>query len=97
MSRKTNILVAVTSFLGGLTTGLLLAPRKGSQSRIWISNQATDLTQWVDTKHRTARYMSNRKLRKFRHKVKRGIQQNIPNLFEATENIDLGKYEISSG
>lgn len=94
MGRKTNILLATTSFLGGVAAGLLLAPKKGSQNRAWVSDHATELANWVDTQHRSARLKSNRKLRKFRQNLQKGVSKNVPNLFEATRNIDLSKNDV---
>jgi gas vesicle protein len=96
MGRKTNFLLATTSFIGGIATGLLLAPKKGSQNRAWVTDNATELANWVDTQSRFARIKSNRKLRKIRRNVQQGISQHIPNLFEATQNIDLSKNDIIS-
>lgn len=97
MGRKTNILLAATSFLGGVAAGLLLAPKKGTQSRAWVSDHATELANWIDTQHRSARYKGHRKLRKLRRNVQQGVQRNVPDLFEATRNIDLSKNDVLSG
>lgn len=97
MGRKTNILLATTSFIGGIAAGLLLAPKKGAQNRAWVSDHATELANWVDTQHRSARHKSNKKLSKLRQNVQQGISQNIPNLFEATRKIDLSKNDVLSG
>lgn len=97
MGRKTNILLATTSFLGGVAAGLLMAPKKGSQNRAWVSDHATELANWVDTQHKHARYQGNRKLRKFHRNLRQGIKKNIPNLFEATHNIDLSENDAIRG
>lgn len=97
MGRKTNILLATTSFIGGIAAGLLLAPKRGSQNRAWVSDHATELANWVDTHNKSVRIKSNKKLRKLRQNVQEGISQNIPNLFEATQNIDLSKNDVLSG
>jgi gas vesicle protein len=91
MGRKTNLLLAATSFLGGVAAGLLLAPKKGSQSRAWVSEHATELANWVDTQRKYARHRSNRKLQKLHRNLRQEISQNIPNLFEATQRIDISK------
>ena len=91
-----SIFLATTSFVGGMAAGLLLAPRKGSQNRAWISNHTTELTDWVDTQGRMARYKSNRQMRNLRNNVHKGIQQNIPNLYKATEQINLSDNDVFS-
>jgi len=99
MRRKTNlgsILLATTSFLGGITAGLLLAPKKGSQNRAWVSDHATELGNWMNTQGKAARLKSDRKLEKFRKNIHKGIKQNVPDLYEATENINLSDKDIIS-
>lgn len=97
MGRKTNIssiLLAATSFIGGVAAGLLLAPKKGSQNRAWVSDHATELANWVDAQHETARDKGSKELHRFRKNVQQGIRQNVPDLYEATENIDLSDNDI---
>lgn len=95
MRQKTNFILAATSFIGGLATGLLLSPKKGSQNRAWVSDHATELAYWADTQHKNAWRKGNSKLSKLRKDVHRQISQNIPNLFDATESIHLSKSDIS--
>lgn len=94
MRQKTNILLAATSFIGGLATGLLLAPKKGSRNRAWVTDHATELAYWADTQHKNAWRKGNSKLRRLRQNVQQQIRQNIPDLFDATENIYLSKSDI---
>lgn len=99
MGRKTNIgsiLLAATSFIGGVAAGLLLAPQKGSQNRAWISDHVTELGSWVDNKRRDARNKGSKELRKFRKNVQQGIRQNVPDLYKATEEIDLSRNDVIS-
>ncbi len=97
MTQRTNIILAATTFLGGLATGLLLAPKKGSQYRAWVSDHATGLVDWADIQHQNVRRISNSKLDKIRKNLQQGIKKNVPNLFEATEDIHLSKSEIFPG
>jgi gas vesicle protein len=99
MGRKTNIgsiLLATTSFLGGVAAGFLLAPREGTQNRAWISKRADRLARWVNSRGKKARYKSNKELEKLRQNVQQGIRQNVPDLYEATERIDLSDNDILS-
>lgn len=99
MGQKKNlgsILLATTSFVGGIAAGLLLAPEKGSRNRAWLSKHATELVNWVNTQGKAARFKSNRELKNFRRNIHQGIKRNVPNLYEATENIDLSDKDIIS-
>jgi len=72
-----TILLATSSFIGGIAAGLLLSPQKGSQNRAWLSAQFKDLR--------------NKKFSNLRLTIYKGIKQNFPDLYEATENIRLSK------
>lgn len=97
MSYKSNISKAfliTTSFVSGLAAGLLLAPKSGQQSRAWISDHATGVSDWMDKQRKTATEKGNTELEKLRKNVHDGIQRNIPNLYEATEKIDLSDKDV---
>lgn len=80
MDQKDNlntILLATSSFIGGIAAGLLLSPRKGAENRAWLSSHFKDL--------------HNRKFTNLRFTIYKRIKQNFPDLYEATENIRLSK------
>ncbi|MDZ7658594.1 hypothetical protein [Fodinibius sp.] len=89
MSRKSNFLLFTTSFLGGLAAGLLLSPTKGKQNRAWLSENALELNRWAKIQRRMAKRKSSQELQKLRKNIHQEIQQNIPNLYEATDTIPL--------
>ena len=97
MSYKSNIskvFLITTSFVSGLAAGLLLAPKSGQQSRAWISDHATGVSDWMDKQRKTATEKGTTELEKLRKNVHDGIQRNIPNLYEATEKIDLSDKDV---
>lgn len=94
MSRKNNLLLFTTSFIGGLAAGLLLAPKKGSQNRAWLSKNATELGHWAKLRKRFARIKGAREFSKVQQNVSRGVRQHIPDLYEATDSIPLSKKDI---
>jgi len=97
MSQKINIdsvVVAITSFLGGLAVGLLLTPRNRSNSRVWLSNQAVDLTRWVNRQRKFAPFNTNKIIRTFRNNMNQGVNRIFPDLYEATEHIALSDRDI---
>ena len=94
MSRKTNFLLVTTSFLGGLAAGLLLSPNKGAQNRAWLSDNALELNRWAKIQRHLAKRKSSRELQKLRNNIHQGIQQNIPDLYEATDTIPLSNDNI---
>lgn len=94
MSSKTNFLLFTTSFLGGLAAGLLLSPNKGVQNRAWLSDNALELNRWAKIQRHLAKRKSSRELQKLRKNIHQGIQQNIPDLYEATDTIPLSNDNI---
>lgn len=81
-SRFTRFLLTAGSFIGGAAIGLLLAPRSGKENRSWIRENASGLTVRSDIWGRDA-------LRTFRDRLKSELRYNVPDLYEATEFIDL--------
>lgn len=94
MSQKTNFLLFTTSFLGGLAAGFLLSPKKGKQNRAWVSENALELNRWAKIQRHIAKRKSSRELHKLRKNIHKGIQQNIPDLYEATDTIPLSDSNI---
>lgn len=97
MARKSNlgsILLATTSFVGGLAAGFLLAPGNGPENRRWLVSRFSELGNWMDHQSRAAQVKTDRELRKFRQNVHQGIRQNVPDLYRATDQIDLSDKDI---
>lgn len=94
MSRKRNLLLFTTSFLGGLAAGFLLTPRKGGQNRTWLSENVLELKRWTKSQHRTAKRKGSQEINKLGKSIQQGIQQNIPDLYEATDAIPLSDDDI---
>lgn len=98
MEKKTkisSIFLATTSFIGGVAVGLLLSPKSGDENRIWLSEHTSELTDWLNDYRRSAKDKSNKELQRFRKNVQQGIRQNVPDLYKATEDIDLSNNDIA--
>lgn len=93
-SKITSIVLATSSFIGGMAVGLLLSPRSGAQNRSWLADNTSELKKWIEEQRQAASDKSNKELQEFRRNVQQGIRQNIPDLYDATEHIDLSKNEI---
>lgn len=97
MAKKFNLgslILATSSFIGGFAIGMLLAPNKGSKNRAWLSDQATELSDWMDHRRRAVSYQTNKKIKVLRKNMNRGVRQHIPNLYDATENINLSDRDV---
>lgn len=92
-----SFLLATGSFISGVTLGLLLTPQSGRQNRAWISNHAVELSDWVERQRKITDRKGRLKLRHIRKNVHDGLKQNIPDLYEATEHIDLSEQELIHG
>jgi gas vesicle protein len=92
MSSRSNfglLLLAASSFAGGLALGLLLSPKSGRENREWITQNADQVRKWADEKSREARQQGEKTLDKFSQGVRKGVKHNMPDLYEATEDINL--------
>lgn len=96
MGRKSNnsFFLATTSFIGGVAVGFLLSPKSGDQNRAWLSDHTIELAKWIDNQRSTAQHKSSKELQRFRKNVQQGIRQNIPDLYEATEDIGLSDNDV---
>ncbi|MDZ7690533.1 MAG: YtxH domain-containing protein [Balneolaceae bacterium] len=97
MTEKKNtglLLLAASSFLGGVGLGLLLSPRSGKQNREWITDHTSELADWVDEKSRRSIEESEKRLAKIRSRMRKGYRDNIPDLYEATEYLGLDGSEL---
>ncbi|SMO66452.1 hypothetical protein [Fodinibius sediminis] len=84
-----SLLLATGSFVGGMTLGLLLTPTNGRQNRMWISEHAAELAEWAEDRRRNAEHKGQLKLRHIRRNVHEGLSHHIPDLYEATEDLDI--------
>ncbi|HKK46891.1 MAG TPA: YtxH domain-containing protein, partial [Balneolaceae bacterium] len=78
-----SIIVTATTFVGGMAVGMLLAPDSGSKSRAWLTDQATELSDWMERQGKFASRQTNLKVGKLRKNMGRGVKRNFPNLYEA--------------
>lgn len=92
-----SLLLATGSFIGGVTLGVLLTPNSGRKSRAWISEHAEELTNWIERQRISAGRKGRLKLHHIRKNVHDGLKQNIPDLYEATERIELSEQELLNG
>lgn len=90
-------LLATGSFLGGMALGALLSPKTGRENRRWIANSATELADWVDQKRHDAIRQGEIQAGHIRRNIHKGIKNNVPDLYEATEQIDLDRSELTDG
>lgn len=90
---KRTIGMAVLSAVGfsaGVVAGLLLAPKSGSESRKWISEHTDEARNWVGHQGERLIRESEERISKIRH----GIKDSIPDLYEATEDIHFEEEEL---
>jgi gas vesicle protein len=90
-----SLLIATGSFIGGVTLGVLLTPKNGRETRSWVSDQASEVSGWVDQQRKDVHHKGQNELQRIRQNVHHGIQHNIPNLYEATERINLSDHELT--
>lgn len=92
-----SILLLTTSFVGGVAAGLLMSPKSGARNRVWLSQKKNEMSDWLEDRGTLARLKGERKIRHIRSNVQQGIRQNVPDLYEATEHIDLSEHDLAGG
>ncbi|MGM0589873.1 MAG: YtxH domain-containing protein [Bacteroidota bacterium] len=100
MATRSNLgllLLAASSFAGGLALGLLLTPQSGRKNREWIAQNADQMRKWADEKSKEARHHSEEKLHKISESVRDGVRHNMPDLYEATEDLTLDGDSLIDG
>jgi gas vesicle protein len=93
-SNLTQILLTASSFAGGVALGLLLAPKSGKEYRKWLSEQKTELADWIDVHGKEALKKGSAQINEVNRKVRMGIKDNVPDLYDATENIKLDESDF---
>lgn len=89
------VIVGIASFIGGVATGLLIAPSSGKEARQWIKGQASDTAKWVDKTGHIAVEKAEKKLESIKSGLKVEVEKNIPDLYKATEDLHLNEEELS--
>ena len=98
MSTKTglhSLLVAAGSFVGGVAMGFLLTPKTGRQNRNLIYKHSSEAGEWLNRQRKTASQKGLTELQNIRKNVHDGLKQNIPDLYSATDHIDLSDHELT--
>lgn len=97
MAKRSNIkrlLLTATSFAGGMALGMILAPKSGRENRKWLNDQTTEFADWVDDQGKEVVNKSGKQISQIRTKVRKGVKNNFPNLYEATEEIKLDESDF---
>lgn len=96
-SKVKPFLLATASFMGGVATGIFLSPNKGVKNRKWLAGQLKDISEWAQMRREDILTKSNGDLHQLRHHIHDGIQQNVPDAYEATEHIPLSDKDLLHG
>ena len=83
------LIVAASSFIGGVGLGVFIATDRSKKTRQWVSSQASDFSKWVDNKKNVTLQKSSQQLHKIRNRMEKSYKNTVPDLYEATEHIDL--------
>ncbi len=88
MSRGLGTLfTSLAAFAGGVVAGMLLTPRSGKENRQWIQDQSEDARHWIEDKSHKILEDSEKRLEKVSGNIKRSVKDNLPDLYEATEDL----------
>lgn len=100
MAHRTKLellFITTASFVGGVAAGLMLAPKSGRESREWMTDNATEIANWVDDKGRTVIDKGADQLRRTQESIHKSVKDSLPDLYEATEQIDMSNSRLTNG
>lgn len=88
-----TLLVGATAFAGGVLAGLLLTPKSGRENIKWVKDQGEETKQWLETTGRKLREDGEKKIDRFSEGIKKSLKDSLPDLYEATEDLDFSENE----
>lgn len=88
-STLSKLFLATSSFAGGLALGLLLAPGAGKQNRTLLRKKARSLGNWIEQHGRDPLILGAKHFASIRNKIQQQIDHNVPDLYRATEQLQL--------
>ncbi len=92
MNNKMRVLLTgLVTFTGGLVVGALMAPKSGKESRQWIQSNSKELKDWAGLKGSQLIEQGE----SFTREVKRNLQNPIPDLYKATEDLQLDDDDLT--
>lgn len=95
-SKIGSILALTSSFIGGVAAGLLLTPKNGSENRRWLNKKVKILSNWADYHRRQAQRSGIKEYRNLRTSLSHRFHDNVPDLYEATEDILLSEHDLNN-
>jgi gas vesicle protein len=99
MSRDDNRIfevaaVTILSFTAGLVAGMLFSPKSGRENREWINDQVSTLGDWVNETGQKSVFRAKKELSDLRKKVKKGLDKTLPDLYSATDGMELDEKDL---
>lgn len=94
MRRGTGtLLVGITAFAGGVLAGLVLSPKSGRENIKWVKDQSEDTKNWLEATGRKLKEDSEKRIDRFSEGIKKSMKDSLPDLYEATEDLDFSENE----
>jgi len=88
-----TLLVGATAFAGGVLAGLILSPKSGRENVKWVKGQSEETKQWLETTGRKLKEDSEKRIDRFSEGIKKSVKDSLPDLYEATEDLDFTEDE----
>lgn len=85
--RTGTLLTGIAAFAGGVITGLLISPRNGRENRKWLSEQTKDTRNWIEHKSHNLMEESEKKIDRISKGIRKTVEENVPDLYGATESL----------
>lgn len=86
--------ITIISFAAGIVAGLMFSPRSGRENRAWVNDQVDHLGDWISETGQKTVFRAQKELDDLRTKVKKSIDKAVPNLYAATEKLEINEAEL---
>ena len=88
-----TLFLGATAFAGGVVSALLFSPKSGEVNRRWISKQGKKTKGMLEEKGKKWKEDNEKRIDRFSKGVKKTLKDSVPNLYEATENLNFSEEE----
>lgn len=90
-------LLTISSFAGGVAVGFLLSAENGKQNRKRIADSVSEISDIIDKRGRQVLQTAEERFNHYRNTLKRELDNSVPDLYKATEHIELDEADLING
>ncbi|MBD3617823.1 MAG: YtxH domain-containing protein [Gracilimonas sp.] len=88
-----TLLFGAAAFTGGIVAGLFLTPKSRKENLRWVKDQTNETKEWLESQSRKIKEDSEKRIDRFSKGIKKSLKDSLPDLYEATEDLDFTEEE----